>query len=79
MGRRPGLSINDRNIALRLLLGGAHASDVARRFGCTKRTIYRLQQRVRQTGSVNNRPRSSRPRITTPREDRYTASCPQQN
>jgi len=71
MGRRPGLSIKDRNIALGLLLGGARASDVARRFGCTERTIYRLQQRVRQTGSVNDLLRSGRPRITTPREDRY--------
>ena len=71
MGCRPGLSINDRNIAFELLLGGARASDVARRFGYTERTIYHLQQRVRQTGSVNDRPRSGRPRITTPWEDRY--------
>jgi transposase len=71
MGRRPGLSINDKNIALGLLEGGTHASDVTRYFCCNEQTIYSLQQRVRQTGSVNDRPLLGRPRITTPREDRY--------
>jgi transposase len=47
------------------------ASNVTRHFGCNEQTIYRLQQRVRQTGSVNDRPRSGRLCITTPREDRY--------
>jgi len=49
LGRRPGVSINERNIALGLLKGGSRAYDVARHFGCNKRTIYRLQQRVLQT------------------------------
>jgi len=71
--RRPGLSINVRNIALGLLLGGARASDVACRFGCSEPTIYHLQQLARQTGSVYDRPRSGicRPRIISPRENRY--------
>jgi len=69
MGRRPGLSINDRNIALGMLEGGARA----RRFGCNERN-YRLQQRVRQTDSVNDRARSGRLHITTPREDRYMST-----
>ena len=54
-----------------LLKGGSRAYDVARRFGCNERTIYRLQQRVLLTASVNDPPRSGRPRITTPREDKY--------
>jgi len=45
--------------------------DVARRFRCHGRTIYRLQSRFRYTGSVKDLPRSGRPRKTTPREDRY--------
>ena len=49
-----------------LLEGGSRASDVARRFGCNERTRYRLQLRVRQTGSVNDRAP-----ITTPQEDSY--------
>jgi len=44
MGRRPGLSIDDRNIApLGLLEGGVRVPDVARRFGCHERTLNRLQ------------------------------------
>ena len=70
MGRRPGLSINDKNIALGLLEVCARATNVARRFGCNERTIY-LQQRERQTCSVNGRPGLEIPRITTPRKYRY--------
>jgi len=51
MGRRPGLSIDDRNIALGLLEGGVPVLDVARRFGCHERTIYCLQSRFRHTVS----------------------------
>jgi len=70
MGRRPGLSIDDRNIALGLLEGAVRVPDIARRFGCHERTIYRLQSRFRH-GSVKDLARSGRPRKTTPREDRY--------
>ena len=65
------MPINERNIAFGLLKGGSRAYDVARRFGCNERTIYRLQQHVGQTGSINDLPRSGRPRITTPRQDKY--------
>ena len=47
MGRCPGLSINDRNIAFGLLEAGMRAAEVAVRFGCNERTIYRLQARFR--------------------------------
>ena len=70
MGRRPGLSIDDRNIALGLLEGAVRVPDIARRFGCHERTIYRLQSRFRH-GSVKDLARSGRPRKTTPREERY--------
>jgi hypothetical protein len=71
MGRRPGLSVNATNIALRLLEAGLHAADVAFQFGCHERTIHRMQARFRQTESVNHRPHLGRPLKTTPREDRY--------
>jgi hypothetical protein len=60
MGRRPGLSINDANIALRLLEAVLHAANVARQFGCHERTKYRMQARFRQTRSVNHRPNPER-------------------
>ena len=58
MGRRPGLSIHDRNIASGLLEAGMRANDVAGRFGQNERTIYRLQARFRQTGIAKDIPRS---------------------
>ena len=67
MGCRPGLFIDDRNIALCLLEGGVRVPDVASRFGCHKRTIYRLQSRFRHIGSVKDLARSGRPRKTTSR------------
>ena len=79
MGRRPGLSINDRNIALGLLEAGMRAADVAGRFGCNERTIYRLQAHFRQTGSAKDRPRSGRPRKKTPHEDRYLVMSSRRN
>ena len=79
MGRRPGLSITDRNIALGLLEAGMRANDVAGRFGGNERTIYRLQARFRQTGSTKDRPHSGRPRKTTPREDRYLVTSSRRN
>ena len=79
MGRRPGLSKSDRNIALGLLEAGVRVIDVARRFGYHERTIYRLRARYLQTGSVDDRPRSGRPRKTTPREDRYLVTSSRRN
>ena len=75
MGRRPGLSINDRNIALGLLEAGMCAG----RFACNEPTIYRLQARFRQTGSAKDRPRSGIPQKTTPREDRYLVTSSRRN
>ena len=71
MGRRPGLSINNRNIALVLREAVTRVADVARRIGYNECTIHRLQTRFRQSGSEKDSPRSGRPWITTPREDRY--------
>lgn len=71
MVRRPGLSKNDRYIALGLLQAGTSAAAVSRRLGCHERTIHRLQARFRETGSTDDKARSGRPRKTTPREDRF--------
>ena len=50
---------------------GATNSHIARTFGCTRQTIIRLFRRVQQTGQTADRPRSGRPRVTTPQEDRH--------
>ena len=68
MGRRPEISINDRNIALGLLEAGTCVADVARSFEGKESTICCLLACFRQSGSEKDKPRSGRPRIMTPRE-----------
>ena len=46
IGRRLGLSINNRIIALGLLEAGMHAADVVDRFGRNERTIHQLHKHV---------------------------------
>ena len=71
MGRRPELSINDKNIAFGLLEAGTRVADVARSFEGNASTIYCMQACFRQSGSAKDRPRSGRPRIKTPRKVRF--------
>ena len=39
--------------------------------GCTRKTVERFRRRFCVTGNVANRPRSSRPRVTTAADDHY--------
>ena len=57
--------------ALGMLQGGMRTADVARAMNCNVHTVRRLRQRYRETGRTANRPRSDRPRVTTPAQDRY--------
>ena len=79
MGRRPELSINDRNVAFGLLEAGTRVADVARSFEGNESTIYCLQACFRQSGSEKDRPCSGRPRITTPREVRFMVTSSRRN
>uniref|UniRef100_A0A3Q1HYK3 Transposase Tc1-like domain-containing protein n=1 Tax=Acanthochromis polyacanthus TaxID=80966 RepID=A0A3Q1HYK3_9TELE len=49
-------------------VGGQH---IARHFNFNITTIYRLQRRYNTTQSTDDLPRSGRPRVTTPRQDRH--------
>lgn len=66
----PRLSTNNRHEVLGMLRGGVTVGAVAAHFGVHHTTIYRLARRFQVTGSVNDRPRSGAPRVTTPRQDR---------
>ena len=57
--------------AIVLLASGVSISDVARQFHCHRNIINNLRQRLRQTGSVKDAVHSGRPKVTTPRQDRY--------
>uniref|UniRef100_A0A674DDL4 Tc1-like transposase DDE domain-containing protein n=1 Tax=Salmo trutta TaxID=8032 RepID=A0A674DDL4_SALTR len=50
---------------------GMRTADVARAINCHVCTVRRLRQRYRETGRTADRPRSGRPRVTTPAQDQY--------
>ncbi|XP_069139212.1 uncharacterized protein [Argopecten irradians] len=54
-----------------MLAGGLPRREIARRMGCSPSTIVRLHQRYVQTGSLNDRPRPGRQRVTSDRQERY--------
>lgn len=61
----PRLDIVSRNIAIGRLEAGESQYVVAQHYNVHRSTISRLWQRYLQTGTSNDRPRTSRPRITT--------------
>ncbi|KAK3091830.1 hypothetical protein FSP39_022977 [Pinctada imbricata] len=67
----PRLNKEQRPRAVRMIEAGRRHSDVASHFGVTRITISRLASRYRTAGSVNDRRRSGRPRVTTAAQDRY--------
>ena len=79
MERRQGMTLEERQKAVGMLHAGMSARAVARHFNRHESTISRLRNRLRETGRVNNRPRSGRPRKTTPREDRHITTLSQRN
>ncbi|GFS13791.1 transposable element Tc1 transposase [Elysia marginata] len=60
----------DRHRALGLLQAGLPISEVSLRMNVNRTTIFRLKQRLHETNTVSDRPRSGRPRCTTQRQDR---------
>ncbi|GFR90434.1 transposable element Tc1 transposase [Elysia marginata] len=66
----PRLSEVDRHRALGLLIAWLPISEVSLRMNVNRTTIFRLRQRLHETDTVNDRPRSGRPRCTTQRQDR---------
>ena len=67
----PRLNNDERNQAIGILNAGMSATVVARHFGCTRKTIERLQRRFRITVNVADRPRSGRLRGNTAADDCY--------
>ena len=66
----PRLSDIERQRSIGMLDAGLSCSEVVRRINCNHTTIIRLRQRLAQTGSVTDRPRRGRPRVTTSAQDR---------
>lgn len=68
MGR---LNNADRYEALGLIRMGISCRQIALQLNCHHSTIIRLQHRHQLTNSVEDRPRSGRPRVTNARQDRH--------
>ena len=68
--KMPRLSEAQRHEAVGMLRSMA-ATNVARFFNVHKSTIHRLSQRLAQSGTVSDRRRSGRPRVTSVAEDRH--------
>ena len=67
----PRLCEEHRNMAIGMLINGASINVVAQQFNVHRNTISRLQTRFHHSGTVCDRNRSGRPRVTTPVQDRY--------
>ena len=62
---------NDRNPAVGMLGAGTSVNTVALHFRCSMQTNHNLTTRYATTGSVIDRPRSGRPRVTSRRGNRF--------
>ena len=54
-----------------MLEAGASTEDVAVQVGSSVQAVRSLRRQFVQTGSTGDLPRSGRPRVTTPAQDRY--------
>ena len=60
-----------RAIVLGQVQAGCRLVDVAAQFNVVPRTIRNLQYQYAQIGHVKDRPRSDRPKVSTPRQDNF--------
>ena len=65
----PRVPAHLRECPVGMLHGGMRTADVARAINSIVRTVRRLGQRYREIGRTADRPRSGRPRVTTPAQD----------
>lgn len=65
------LSVANRNRAIGLLQAGTAKRQVARILNCSRVTIQNVWRRFQQGQGLEDLPRSGRPPVTTPNQDRY--------
>ncbi|GFR71071.1 transposable element Tcb2 transposase [Elysia marginata] len=66
----PRVFVVDCHHAIGVLQAGLSISEVSLRMNVNRTTIFRLRQRLHETDTLSDRPRSGRPRWTTERQDR---------
>ena len=69
--KMPQLSVEDRVTCTVLYREGWTQKRIAAHLGCSQNAVYLAIRRRQATGTHENRPKSGRPRISTPRDDRY--------
>ena len=57
--------------AIGMLEAGASTEELSMQVGSSVQAVRSLRRRFVQTGSTEYLPRSGRPRVTTPAQDRY--------
>ena len=60
----PHLCLEERNRLLGHLQAGGSPTDLAKLFGISRNAVYKISSKFRETGTLKNRPRSGRPRVT---------------
>ena len=70
MGRGKSLSIEPRGEVVGMYSLGLSMNEIAKRMRIARGTVQSSMKKHRETGTVADRPRSGRPRKTTPQEDR---------
>ncbi|XP_036949845.1 zinc finger and SCAN domain-containing protein 31-like [Acanthopagrus latus] len=75
----PRLTHQDRACAMGKLQAGVPQNQVAALLGVSPSTISKLKAKFRLTGDVIDRPRSGRPKKTTPQEDRFLTLSARRN
>ena len=69
--KMPHLTKTQRSEAIGMMRAGMTQQACAQHFNCSRRTIIRLYRRYMATGSVDDSPRSGRPKVLTPRQDAH--------
>ena len=65
----PRLSVAERNQIVGMHLSGRSCRDIASSFPTSKSSVHKVLQKFATDGTVNDRPRSGRPKKTTANED----------
>ena len=77
--RRGEISIVDRAIIVGQLRAGKRQQEIAVNMGVSQSAVSRIKKKFETHQTVNNLPRSGRPRVTDPREDRAMSRIAIQN
>ena len=65
----PRLCLEERNRLLGHLQAGRSPTEVAKLFGTSRRTVYSISAKYLEHGSLKDRPKSGRPRVTNDQRD----------